>query len=157
MNAVNRTFSALFVVGVSFLAAVGIQSSSAADSDDGVATTELNSGLLYWLVRSRWWCQTPDRPAAPTLSDISHDGVTAFWTAPESAVFEIAAASARQTRKGLTSTQETRLMHLELDCVRQLIEVYDVSAAMSRSTSVTTWNTRVIAAGVSNPALSRSV
>ena len=85
----NRTIAALFVVGISFLAAVGIQSSNAADSDDGVTTTEFDDGLLGWLLRSRFWRQTPDQPAAPTLSDISHDSLTVSWTAPESAVFEI--------------------------------------------------------------------
>ena len=85
----NRTIAALFVVGISFLAAVGIQSSNAADSDDGVTTTEFDDGLLGWLLRSRFWRQTPDQPAVPTLSDISHNSLTVSWTAPESAVFEI--------------------------------------------------------------------
>ena len=85
----NRTVAALIVVGLSLLAAVGIQSSNAADSDDLVATTELDDGLLRWLMRSRWWRQTPEQPAPPTLSDISHDSLTVSWTAPESAVFEI--------------------------------------------------------------------
>ena len=85
----NRTFAALFVVGVSFLAAVGIQSSNAADSADEVATTGLDDGLLRWLLQSRWWHGTPGQPSPPTVSDISHDSLTVSWTAPESAVFEI--------------------------------------------------------------------
>ena len=80
----NRTLAALFVVGISFLAAVGTPSSNAADSDE-VTTTELDDGLL----RSRLWRQTPGQLAAPTLSDFSHDSLTVSWMAPDSTVFEI--------------------------------------------------------------------
>ena len=85
----NRTLVASFVVALSFLAAAGIQSSDAAESDEAVAPTELDDGLLRWLTRARWWRQVPDQPALPTMADISYDRLTVSWMAPESAVFEI--------------------------------------------------------------------
>ncbi len=57
--------------------------------DASESAEELDPGILRWLLRSRWWRQTPDQPAAPTLSDISYDSLTVSWTGPESAVFEI--------------------------------------------------------------------
>ena len=66
----------------------GDSARGAVDASD--SAEELDRGTLRWLLRSRWWRQTPDQPALPTLSDISHDSLTVSWTAPESAVFEIA-------------------------------------------------------------------
>ena len=85
----NRTFAALFAGGLSFLIIVGVHSGVASAAEDEAATAELDDGVLRWLLRSRWWRQTPDQPAAPTLSDISHDSLTVSWTAPDGAVFEI--------------------------------------------------------------------
>lgn len=85
----NRTFAALFVVGFSFLALAGIHSGVANAAEDEVAAADLDDGLLRWILRSRWWRQAPEQPALPTLSDISHDSLTVFWTAPESTVFKI--------------------------------------------------------------------
>ena len=85
----NRTFAALFTGGLSFLIIVGVHSGVASAAEDEAATAELDDGVLRWLLRSRWWRQTPDQPAAPTLSDISHDSLTVSWTAPDGAVFEI--------------------------------------------------------------------
>ena len=85
----NRTFAALFAVGLSFLVVVGVHSGAASAAEDEAATTELDDGLLRWLLRSRWWRQTPEQPALPALSDITHDSLRVTWTRPESAVFEI--------------------------------------------------------------------
>ena len=82
----KRTIAALVAGGLSFLAVAGLHSGVASAAE---AAAELDDGPLHWLVRSRWWRQVPEQPALPTLSDITHDGVTVSWTAPESVVFEI--------------------------------------------------------------------
>ncbi len=85
----NRTFAALFAVGLLFLVVVGVHSGAASAAEDEAATTELDDGLLRWLLRSRWWRQTPEQPALPALSDMTHDSLRVTWTTPESAAFEI--------------------------------------------------------------------
>ena len=82
----KRTIAALFAAVLSFLAVAGVQSGVASAAE---ATAELDDGLLRWLTRSRWWRQTPEQPAEPSLSDIAHDSLTVSWTAPDSLVFEI--------------------------------------------------------------------
>ena len=82
----TRVSSALVLVGIVFVAAVGIDSGHAAESK---AITEVGDDLLGWLTRSRWSRHSPEQPATPTLSDISHHSVMVSWTAPESGVFEI--------------------------------------------------------------------
>ena len=85
----NRMLAAVFAGGLSLLFAVGIPSGVASAAEDEAATAELDDGLLHWLLRSRWWRQTPGQPGLPVLSAISHDRVTVTWTAPESVVFEV--------------------------------------------------------------------
>ncbi len=85
----NRTLAALLAGGLSFLIVVGVHSGVASAAEDGAATTELDDGVLRWLLRSRWWRQIPGQPALPALSDIAHDSLRVTWTTPESAVFEI--------------------------------------------------------------------
>ena len=85
----NRMLAAVFAGGLSLLFAVGIPSGVASAAEDEAATAELDDGLLRWLLRSRWWRQTPGQPGLPVLSAISHDRVTVTWTAPESVVFEV--------------------------------------------------------------------
>ena len=72
------------LVGVGACPGVGAQ---------GISNTseieELDPETLWWVVRSRWWHQTPGRLPRPTLSDISQDKLTVSWTAPESEVFDI--------------------------------------------------------------------
>ena len=85
----NRILAAVFAGSFSVLIAVSVPSGVVSAAEDGAATAELDDGPLRWLLRSRWWRQTPGRPEMPVLSDISHDRVTVTWTAPESDVFEI--------------------------------------------------------------------
>ena len=85
----NRLLAALFVGGLSLLIVVGVPSEVASAAEDEAAIAEIDDGLLRWLLRSRWWRQTPGQPDLPVLSAISHDRVTVTWTAPESAVFEV--------------------------------------------------------------------
>lgn len=81
--------AAVLAGGLSLLVAVGVPSGVVSAAEDGAATAELDDGPLRWLLRSRWWRQTPGQPELPVLSDISYDRVTVTWTAPESDVFEI--------------------------------------------------------------------
>ena len=94
----RRLIAAVLVLGV--LVAIGAnppgQSTRGAPGKaSGVAddappgAEEVDARILGWLLRWRWWHQTPQRPALPNLSDVSHDRLTVSWTPPESAVFEI--------------------------------------------------------------------
>lgn len=85
----NRMLAAVLAGGLSLLIAVGVPSGVASAAEDEAATAELDDGPLRWLLRSRWWRQTPGQPELPVLSAISHDRVTVTWTAPESLVFDI--------------------------------------------------------------------
>ena len=85
----NRMLAAVLAGGLSLLVAVGVPSGVASAAEEEAATADLNDGLLRWLLRSRWWRQTPAQPDLPVLSAISHDRVTVTWAAPESPVFEI--------------------------------------------------------------------
>lgn len=89
MRGTNRILAAVFAGGLSLLMTVGIPSGVAIAAEDEAATAAFDDGLLRWLLRSRWWRQTPGQPDLPVLSAILHDRMTVTWTAPESPVFEI--------------------------------------------------------------------
>ena len=85
----SRALAASIAGIFTFLVGVGIHSGVASAVEAEEAPTELDDGVVRWLMRLRWWRQVPEEPAVPALSEISYDGVTVSWTAPESAVFEI--------------------------------------------------------------------
>lgn len=85
----SRALAVLIASGLSLLAVVGLHSDVARAAEAEAASTELDDGVLRWLIRSRWWRQMPEQPALPTLLAISYDRVTVSWTAPESVLFEI--------------------------------------------------------------------
>ena len=99
---VNRSFGALFALGALVALAVhsgdgdepraaGADRASILDASGAPeAADALDPGLLRWLLPPRWWRAVPERPAPPAVVAASDTSLTVTWTAPESAVFDIA-------------------------------------------------------------------
>ena len=94
----SRLVAAVLVLGV--LVAIGANPSgestpSAAGNSPGVAddmppsAEEVDARILRWLLRWRWWQETPEQLSLPGLSEISHDRLTVSWGPPEGGTFEI--------------------------------------------------------------------
>ncbi len=85
----NRILATLFLGGLLAIVVAGIPSGEARAAEEGEATNAPEGDLIYWLLRPRWWRATPEPPALPTLSDITHNSLTVAWEAPASGTFDI--------------------------------------------------------------------
>ena len=85
----NRRLAALFLGGLLLIVVAGVPSGEASAAEEGEATNAVEADLIHWLLRSRWWRATPEPPALPALSDITHNSLTVSWEAPEGGAFDI--------------------------------------------------------------------